>query len=120
MPGPKKPFMFSLICVFLLIILFIYISNVGSLPSLHYANTPSNSLHFAYKRLLPHLPTHFHLTPLASPFAGTKKCPQDQAPILPLIPDKPILCYLCSWSHGPTHVYSLIGSLVPGSSEVSG
>ena len=25
---------------------------------------------------------------------------QDQGPLLPLMPDKSILCYICSWSHG--------------------
>jgi len=29
--------------------------------------------------------------------------------------DKVILCYICSWSHGSLHVYSLLGSLVPRS-----
>jgi hypothetical protein len=29
-----------------------------------------------------------------------------------------ILCYICSWSHEPTHVYSLVGGLVCGSSGV--
>jgi hypothetical protein len=33
-------------------------------------------------------------------------------PLHPLMSDKAILCYICSWSH----VYSLVGSLVPGSS----
>ena len=28
------------------------------------------------------------------------KPPQDQVPPLPLILDKAILCYICSWSHG--------------------
>ena len=37
---------------------------------------------------------------------------------LPMMPDKTIPCYICSWSHGYLHIYSLIGGLVPGSSEV--
>jgi hypothetical protein len=41
---------------------------------------------------------------------------QDQRPLLPLIFNKAILCYICSWSHGSLHVYSLVGGLVPGSS----
>jgi hypothetical protein len=41
---------------------------------------------------------------------------QDQGPPLVLIPDKAILCYICSWSHGSLHVYFLVGGLVPGSS----
>jgi hypothetical protein len=42
--------------------------------------------------------------------------PQDQGPPLPLMSDKAVLCYICGWSHGPIHVYSLVGGLVPGSS----
>ena len=36
---------------------------------------------------------------------------QNQGPLLPLMPEKAILCYICSWSH----VYSLVSGLVPGS-----
>ena len=43
---------------------------------------------------------------------------QDQGPPLPLILDKAILCYI--WSHGSVHVYSWVGSLVPGSSRERG
>ena len=46
--------------------------------------------------------------------------PQDQGPPLPLMPDKAILCCMCSWSHGSLYVYFLVGGLVPGSSGVSG
>ena len=41
-------------------------------------------------------------------------------PPLPLMQDKATLCYICSWSHGSLHMYSLVGVLVPGSSGVSG
>jgi hypothetical protein len=45
------------------------------------------------------------------------KSSQDQGPLLLLlIPDNAILCYICGWSHGSLHVYSLVGGLVPGSS----
>jgi hypothetical protein len=37
------------------------------------------------------------------------KPPQDH-----LMPDKVIFCYICSWSLGFLHVYSLVGGLVPG------
>jgi hypothetical protein len=40
---------------------------------------------------------------------------QDQGPLLQLTTDKVILCYICSWSHGSLHVYSLFVSLVPRS-----
>jgi hypothetical protein len=35
---------------------------------------------------------------------------------LPIDAQKAILCYICSWSRGSLHVYSLVGGLVPGSS----
>jgi hypothetical protein len=41
---------------------------------------------------------------------------QDQGPLLPLMPDKAILCYLCNWSHGSLPVYTLVGGLVTGNS----
>jgi hypothetical protein len=37
-----------------------------------------------------------------------------------LMSDKSILCYICVWSHGSHHVYSLVGNLVPGSSGSTG
>ena len=45
---------------------------------------------------------------------------QDQGPLLSLMSDKAILCYLCGWSQGSLHVYSLVGGLVPRSSGGSG
>jgi hypothetical protein len=42
---------------------------------------------------------------------------QDHGPLLPLMSDNIILCYICSWSHGSLQVYSLVGGLVPGSPE---
>jgi hypothetical protein len=33
-----------------------------------------------------------------------------------LMPDKATLCYICGWSHGSLHKYSLVDSLVPGNS----
>jgi hypothetical protein len=58
--------------------------------------------------LLPHHPN-------ISPPLGIKLS-QDQGPPLPLMPDKAILCNICSWSHGSLYVYSLVNGLVPGSS----
>jgi hypothetical protein len=34
--------------------------------------------------------------------------------------NKAILCYICGWSYGSFHVYSLVGGLVPVSSGVQG
>jgi hypothetical protein len=53
----------------------------------------------------PSIPLHWDIEPS-----------QDQELFLILMPDKDILCYICSWSHGSLHVYSLVGGLVPGSS----
>jgi hypothetical protein len=61
----------------------------------------------ASMRVFHHPPTH----PLPPPHPG-----------IPLHwgiePDKAILCYICSWSHGSLHMYSLVGGLVPRSSGV--
>ena len=70
----------------------------------------------ASMRVLSPLPPHCPSIPLC---LGIEP-PQDQGPPLPLIPDKAILCYVYSWSHGSPlfPVYSLAGGLVPGSSGV--
>ena len=54
------------------------------------------------------------------PLCWVIKPPQDQGPLLPLMPGKVILCYICIWSHGSLHVYSLVGGLVPGSTGGGG
>jgi hypothetical protein len=60
--------------------------------------------------------THPHLLPGPGiPPHWVTEPSQDQG-LLPLMTDKAILCYICSWSHESHHVYSLIGDLVPGSS----
>ena len=56
------------------------------------------------------LPPHHSSIPLRW---GIKP-PQDQGPPLPLTSDKVILYYICIWSQGSLHVYSLVGGLVPG------
>jgi hypothetical protein len=69
-------------CLFLLGIFFIYISNVIPFPG-----------------------SHFFLPALEFPYTGASIQPsQDQGPLLPLMPDKAILCYICSGSHGSLHV----------------
>ena len=37
-----------------------------------------------------------------------------QGPLLQLMANKAILCYICGWNHGSLHVYCLVGSLVLG------
>jgi hypothetical protein len=66
-----------------------------------------------------HPPTHSHLPSLAFPTLGNEPS-QNQWPLLPLRANKATLCYMCSWSHGSLHVYSLVGGLVPGSSGDTG
>jgi hypothetical protein len=58
---------------------------------------------------LPSIPLHWGINP-----------PKDQGVALPLMPDKTILCYICSSSHESLHVYSSVDCLVHGSSEGSG
>jgi hypothetical protein len=90
-------------------------------------------LHFKY---YPHStftlqkpPIHYHPPPCSTSLPLPFPCPgiclyccirpsQDQGPYLPLIPNKAILCYISSCCHGSLHVYSLVGSLAPGSSGV--
>jgi hypothetical protein len=71
----------------------------------------------ASMRVHPHHPA----TPISLPciYWGIEPS-QDQGPPLPRMPDKAILCYICSWSHWSPHMYFLVGGLVPGSSGGSG
>ena len=66
-------------------------------------------------------PTHTLLPPCPDiPLHWSIEPSQNQRPLLPLMPYNAILCYICSWSHGSLHVYSLIDGLVPGSSGGTG
>ena len=69
----------------------------------------------ASMRVLHQPPIHYHLTSLAFLYTGHPAFIGPGYP-LTLMPDKNILCYICSWSRG----YSLVGGLVPGSSVASG
>jgi hypothetical protein len=83
------------------------------------SHTLLSSLPFASKRVLPYPPMHSHLSTLVSTFIEatnlhkTKHLPSHLCHLK-------ILCYMCNKSHGTTHIYSLIGGLVPGSSKGSG
>ena len=62
-------------------------------------------------------PTHPLLLPdSAIPLHWGIEFSQDQGPLLPLMTNRAILCYVCSYSHGALHVYFLVGGLVPGNS----
>jgi hypothetical protein len=83
--------------------------------------TPSQTSHlipllspplYLYESVLPTHPLPPHC--LSIPLHWGIKPTQDQGPPLPLMSDKAILCYICIWSHGPFHVYSLVGGLVSG------
>jgi len=43
------------------------------------------------------------LPDLRFPYTGGVQPWQDQRLLLPLVPNKAILCYICSWSHGFAH-----------------
>jgi hypothetical protein len=63
-------------------------------------------------RVMTHPPIPPHL-PSISPCWFINP-PQDQGTPLPLMLDKTILCYICTWNHDSLHVYSLVGGLAPG------
>ena len=43
-----------------------------------------------------------------------------QGLLLPLMSNKAILCYICSWSHGSLHVYAFVSGLFPESTGGTG
>jgi hypothetical protein len=61
-------------------------------------------------------PTHSHLPALSFPNTGASSLHRTKGPLLSLMLNNAVLCYICSWSHGSLHMYSLVGGLVPGSS----
>jgi hypothetical protein len=87
----SDPFFFT----FLLDIFFIYISKVIPFPSFPCEKSPIPSPP-------PSSPTYPLLLPCPGlPLHWGKEPSQDQGPFLPLMSNKPILCYIYSWSHGP-------------------
>jgi hypothetical protein len=103
--------------IFLLVISFIYISNV--IPFL------VSPLETPYPIFPPPASMRVPPHPLLPPCPGISlhwgiKPSQDQGPLLPLMPNKAILYYTCSRSHGSFYVYSLVGGLVPASCWGSG
>ena len=117
----KRPYLASMggeafgLPSFLLVILFIYISNI--IPFLCFPST--NPLSFSLSSLLLWGSSATHIFPPCNPgipLLWGIKFPQDKRSPLPVMSDKALLCYIGSWSH----VYFLIGGLVLGSSRGSG
>ena len=101
---------------FLFDILFIYISNVIPFHCFPSANPLSHLPFPCFYEGAPQ-PTHLLQLPgLGIPLHWGIKHSLDQGSLLPLTPNKAILCYICGCSHGSLHVYSLVGCLDPGSS----
>jgi len=107
---------------FLLDIFFLYISNIIPLNDFPSRNPPIPSPQplspWEYSPCHPLSPSC--LPTLAFPQHWRKEPSKDQGPLLPLMSNKAILCYICCWSHRSLHLYSLVGGLVPGSSRASG
>ena len=109
--------------IFLLIIPFLYISNYNLLPS------------YLSRNPLSHNPSTLSPPPLclsegaplttnllsphcsSIPLCWGIKSPEDEGLPLPLMSGKAILCYICIWIHGFLTLYSLVVSLVPGSTK---
>ena len=98
----------------LLDIFFIYISNVIPVP----AFTSENPLSPPLSPCSPTHPLLLHCPGI--PLHCGIKSSQGQGPLLPLISNKAVFCYICNWSHGSLHEYSLVGDLVPGNSGGTG
>jgi hypothetical protein len=92
--------------------IYLFISNVIFLPSFPFINPTHLPLPCFYEGAPP--PTYPLLPPCPKiPLCWGIEPPQEQGPPLPLMPDKAILCYKCSWSYGSLHVYSLVDGLIP-------
>jgi hypothetical protein len=104
--------MFILVCFF--ITYFIYISNVILFLGFPFGTPLSDPPPLCFYEGAPQLTLLPPPCPVIPLHWGIKPF-QDQGPLLPLMPNKAILCYICSWGHGSLHVYSLVVSLVPGS-----
>jgi len=96
---------------------------IGYLIYLHFkCYTPSQLNPHPLPHSIPHSPFSYnHPLPFHCPGIPLHwyiKPSQDQGPLLPLMPNKAILCYICGLSRVSPNVYSLVAGLVPGSSVV--
>ena len=97
----KKHMIIFLNWLFYLFTFLVLLSFLVSLLQTSIPPLPSASM-----RVLPQPPIHLLTPNCPSSFLYWGIQPsQDQEPPLPLMSDKAILCYICSWSHGSFHVY---------------
>jgi hypothetical protein len=91
-------FFFFFNCSLFFIGYFLYLHSKFYPPQLPIPSPPLPASIPSTHPLPPHCP--------GIPLNWAIKSSQDQGPLLPLIPDRAILCYICSWSHGHLHMYS--------------
>jgi hypothetical protein len=106
-------------------IFFVYISKVIHFPIFSHQKPLSHSPGPCFYEGVPQPidpPTHPPILtyPPGIPLHWGTEPSQDQEPLLLLMTNKAILCYIWGGSHGSLHVYTLVGGLVPGSSGGSG
>jgi hypothetical protein len=84
---------------------FVYLHFKCYLPQSQFTlqNCPSQPPTPASTRVIFHPPTH------PPPYGETSSLHKIQGFPHPLMPVKAILFYICSWSHGSLHLYSLVG-----------
>ena len=76
---------------------------ISSLESPYLLPAPPASM-----KVFPHQLPHSLPSPHPGiPLIGSIEHSQGQGPFLSLMPNKAILCYICSWSHGSLHVCTL-------------
>jgi hypothetical protein len=115
----SRKLFFKFFCVFWFFgvggIVYLYFKYISQYPCPTQTHYPIPSP-LASMRVIPHSSTQLLLPRPCIHLLWGIKHSQDQGPLLPLMPDKATLCYICGWSHGLLHVYSLLSGLVPGSS----
>jgi len=95
---------------------FFYISNFIPFPSFPSINSLFYTPSPVYEGVSPPICLFLPTSPVI-PLQREVESWQKQGLLFPLMPNKAILCYICSWSQGSGHVYSLDGGLSPGSSD---
>jgi hypothetical protein len=90
-------------------VLFVFKLFIGYFIYSHFKCYPPSKFPLQKPPIPPPFPASMRVLPPHQPsiplFWGIKPS-QDQGHPFPLMPDRAILCYICSWSHGSLHVYS--------------